>query len=102
VELSPTRIRQNSTVLYEIYCLDLQYAGGPPRGLEELKARYFGVARALMVGRAGGEDLIANEALVKHPFNAAHELCAFSLGLFRCCHLPPAALKHPDALSNAS
>lgn len=34
-----------------------------------------------MVARAGGEDLIANEALVKHPFNAAHELCAFSLGL---------------------
>jgi hypothetical protein len=54
----------------------VQYKGGPPRSLEELKGRYYGVARALMVGRAGGEELIANEPLVKAPFDAAHEQCA--------------------------
>lgn len=51
----------------------MQYQSGQPRSLEELKGRYYGVARALMVGRAGGEDLIANEAIVKAPFNIAHE-----------------------------
>lgn len=51
----------------------LQFPGGPPRSLEELKGRYYGVARALMVGRSGGEELIANEALVKAPFDVSHE-----------------------------
>jgi hypothetical protein len=57
----------------------MQYKGGPPRSLEELKGRYYGVARALMVGRAGGEELIANEPLVKAPFDISHEQCAPAL-----------------------
>jgi hypothetical protein len=61
----------------------VQYKGGPPRSLEELKGRYYGVARALMVGRAGGEELIANEPLVKAPFDVSHEQCA----LGPCCLL---------------
>mmetsp|Transcript_18639 Transcript_18639/g.56311 ORF Transcript_18639/g.56311 Transcript_18639/m.56311 type:complete len:543 (-) Transcript_18639:194-1822(-) len=50
------------------------FPGGPKRGLEDLKARYYGLARALVIGRGGGTDLIANEWLVKHPFDAQHEL----------------------------
>ncbi len=52
------------------------------------------MARALMVGRAGGEDLIANEALVKHPFDANHErcgvcstLCFYTFGLDVGCQV---------------
>lgn len=59
--------------LYCCMCDSLQYEGGPARSLEDLKGRYYGVARALMVGRAGGEELIANEALVKAPFDVTHE-----------------------------
>jgi hypothetical protein len=70
----------------------VQYKGGPPRSLEELKGRYYGVARALMVGRAGGEELIANEPLVKAPFDAAHEQCAPGPCRLICCALVACAL----------
>ena len=64
----------------------VQYEGGPLRSLEELKARYYDIARALLVGRSGGEDLIAHEPLVKHPFSAAHEQCALAVA-WQCCSL---------------
>lgn len=66
-------------------CRSAQYKGGPPRSLEELKGRYYGVARALMVGRAGGEELIANEPLVKAPFDVAHEQSASAIYCMLCC-----------------
>ncbi len=50
-------------------------ADGAParRDLEDLKARYYAVARQLVVGRAGGPEGVANHALVKHPFSAERE-----------------------------
>lgn len=51
-----------------------QFPGGVKRGIEDLKARYYCLSRALLIGRAGGTDLIANEWLIKHPFDAEREL----------------------------
>ncbi len=48
-------------------------APAPARDLEDLKARYYAVARQLVVGRAGGPEGVANHALVKHPFSAERE-----------------------------
>jgi DNA methyltransferase 1-associated protein 1 len=44
-----------------------------PRSIEDLKTRYYSVARQLLVGREGTADTIANNVLVKHPFSAVHE-----------------------------
>ena len=51
----------------------LQYPGGVPRSIEDLKARFYSVARQLLVGREGGPDSVANNTIVRHPFNAQHE-----------------------------
>ena len=51
----------------------VQFSGGKPRSCEDLKARYYAVARALAVAREGSEESIANHTIVKHPFNAQHE-----------------------------
>jgi len=53
-----------------------QFPGGKPRSCEDLKARYYAIARALHIAREGSEATIANSTLVKHPFNAQHERCA--------------------------
>ena len=57
----------------------LQYPGGVHRSMEDIKARYYAVARQLLVGREGTEDSVANNVLVKHPFNLTHERYAASL-----------------------
>ncbi|KXZ46822.1 hypothetical protein GPECTOR_40g556 [Gonium pectorale] len=41
----------------------------PARSLEDLKERYYGVARRLLVSRQGREAPVANNTLVKNPFN---------------------------------
>ena len=51
----------------------LQYPKGIQRSMEDIKARYYAVARQLLVGREGTEDSVANNVLVKHPFNLTHE-----------------------------
>ena len=51
----------------------LQYPKGVHRSMEAIKARYYAVARQLLVGREGTEDSVANNVLVKHPFNLTHE-----------------------------
>ena len=51
----------------------VQFPGGKPRSCEDLKARYYAIARALLIAREGSEATIANATLVKHPFNAQHE-----------------------------
>lgn len=51
----------------------VQYPGGVHRSMEDIKARYYAVARQLLVGREGTEDSVANNVLVKHPFNLTHE-----------------------------
>lgn len=54
----------------------LQYSKGAHRSMEDIKARYYAVARQLLVGREGTEDSVANNVLVKHPFNLTHERCS--------------------------
>ena len=51
----------------------LQFPNGISRSMEDIKARYYAVARQLLVGREGTEDSVANNVLVKHPFNLTHE-----------------------------
>lgn len=41
--------------------------------MEDLKERYYTVARRLLLTREGGEASIANATLIKHPYNKAHE-----------------------------
>ena len=42
-----------------------QYPGAPERSIEDLKARYYSVARQLLVGREGGPESVANSMLVR-------------------------------------
>jgi hypothetical protein len=51
----------------------VQYPDGKPRTNEDLKERYYKVARSLQVAWEGSEEGAANLTLVKHPFNAQHE-----------------------------
>ncbi len=41
--------------------------------MEDLKARYYTIARQLLIAREGGPEQVAAHTLVKHPFNAATE-----------------------------
>lgn len=41
--------------------------------MEDLKARYYDIARKLIIAREGNEKAAAHEPLVKHPYNASHE-----------------------------
>ncbi|KAL4428350.1 hypothetical protein ABPG75_002439 [Micractinium tetrahymenae] len=50
-----------------------EFPGAPERSIEDLKARYYSVARQLLVGREGGPESVANNVLVRQPFNAQHE-----------------------------
>ncbi len=54
----------------------VQWSGGKRRTCEDLKERYYKVARSLQVAWEGTEEGAANLTLVKHPFNAQHERCA--------------------------
>jgi DNA methyltransferase 1-associated protein 1 len=47
-----------------------QYPGGPPRSLEDLKDRYYSIARKLMVAREGTDATLLNQPLLRHPYNA--------------------------------
>lgn len=51
--------------------------GGMPkkknRDIEDLKQRYYSVARQLLIGREGGPESVANNVIVKNPFNPAYE-----------------------------
>ena len=42
-----------------------QFPGAPERSIEDLKARYYSVARQLLVGREGGPESVANNTLVR-------------------------------------
>ena len=79
----------------KIFCLK-QYPGGKPRTCEDLRERYYKVARSLQVAWEGSEEGAANLTLVKHPFNAQHERWA--------PHLPhaPAVLPFCTLLTAAS
>lgn len=47
--------------------------GKKERTVEDLKDRYYSVARELLLLREGGPDAIANNPLVKHPYSADAE-----------------------------
>jgi hypothetical protein len=47
------------------FCPSAQFPGAPERSIEDLKARYYGVARQLLVGREGGPESVANSVLVR-------------------------------------
>lgn len=49
------------------------FPSGPPRDIEDIKARYYSVARQLLLGREGSSDAIANHVLIKHPYSAVSE-----------------------------
>lgn len=49
------------------------FPGGQPRSVEDIKGRYYSVARQLLIGREGSAETIANHSLVKHPFSVQHE-----------------------------
>jgi DNA methyltransferase 1-associated protein 1 len=46
---------------------------GASRSVEDLKARYYDIARKLIIAREGSEKAASHDFLVKHPFNADHE-----------------------------
>jgi hypothetical protein len=50
----------------------LQFPGGPPRSLEDLKDRYYSIARKLMVAREGTDATLLNQPLLRNPYNANH------------------------------
>lgn len=50
-----------------------EFPGGTARSMEDLKERYYSLSRALLVAREGGEAPVANQLIVKFPYNAAHE-----------------------------
>jgi DNA methyltransferase 1-associated protein 1 len=41
--------------------------------MEDLKERYYGIARKLLIAREGTDATIANHGLVRTPYNATHE-----------------------------
>ena len=61
----------------------MQWAGGKSRTCEDLKERYYKVARSLQVAWEGTEEGAANLTLIKHPFNAQHERWGAPLLLLR-------------------
>jgi DNA methyltransferase 1-associated protein 1 len=41
--------------------------------MEDLKARYYAIARQLAADRRGGQEAAQNLTIIKHPYNADHE-----------------------------
>ena len=63
--------------LYAITRWFAQYSGATEarsdRSMEDLKARYYSIARQLMISREGNQEDIENRTLIKSPFDANHE-----------------------------
>lgn len=53
------------------YCT--QFPNGPPRSVEDLKDRYYSIARKLLVAREGTDATVLNNPLLRQPYNANHE-----------------------------
>ena len=66
----------------------VQWAGGKSRTCEDLKERYYKVARSLQVAWEGTEEGAANLTLIKYPFNAQHERWGAPSLLLRLSHAP--------------
>ena len=70
--------------MYQVAQCLVQYPGGAPRAVEDIKARYYSVARQLLTGRDGGAEGVGNQAIIKHPYNPEHERCALAVAPLRC------------------
>ena len=42
--------------------------------MEDLKDRYYAIARKLLSSREGGEAAVANHTLIRYPYNKEHEV----------------------------
>lgn len=51
-------------------CAGVQFPGGQARTLEDLKDRYYSIARKLMVAREGTDSTLLNQLLLRQPYNA--------------------------------
>jgi DNA methyltransferase 1-associated protein 1 len=51
----------------------LQFPNGPQRTLEDLKDRYYAIARRLLVAREGTDATLLNNQLLRQPYNANAE-----------------------------
>ena len=51
----------------------MQYPSKTKRTMEDLKARYYSIARQLMIAREGNAEDIENYTLMKAPYDAGHE-----------------------------
>ncbi|QDZ20166.1 SWR1-complex protein [Chloropicon primus] len=49
------------------------FNSGVTRRVEDLKDRYYSIARKLVISREGSEKAAAHDPIVKNPFNAEHE-----------------------------
>ncbi|KAF6262037.1 hypothetical protein COO60DRAFT_1625111 [Scenedesmus sp. NREL 46B-D3] len=49
------------------------FPNGPPRTLEDLKDRYYAIARRLLIAREGTEATLLNNQLLRQPYNANAE-----------------------------
>jgi DNA methyltransferase 1-associated protein 1 len=58
----------------------VQFPGGQSRTLEDLKDRYYSIARKLMMAREGTDSTLLNQLLLRQPYNAnqggSDSLCA--------------------------
>lgn len=69
----------------------LQFPGGPPRVLEDLKDRYYSIARKLMVPREGTDATLLNQHLLRNPYNAK-QCMPIPARAVVCCRV--AAIQH--------
>lgn len=63
---------------YESVWTAVQYPTKSEREIDDLKARYYSIARQLMIAREGNQEDIENHIIVKAPFDGQHEKCALS------------------------
>lgn len=78
-----------------------QFPGAPERSIEDLKARYYSVARQLLVGREGGPESVANNTLVRWGLGGVGAWGGWAGGRLLCAGLdaclPVGRLPHPAA-----
>ncbi len=51
----------------------VQFPSAPARSVEDLKGRYYSIARQLVAGREGGPETAANQTLLRHPYDPRQE-----------------------------
>ncbi len=71
---SPVKSASNSiNTVNQTSLAPSQFPGGPERSLEDLKERYYSVARKLLMAREANDALLTVNPLLRQPYNSAHE-----------------------------